>query len=314
MYFEREQKSHTGSGIAAGIAHTKDSIIIVFRGTNKGEWYSNFSIGEAEEHAGFSAAADFAVENLEEYLKDRKINSENFTLQITGHSRGGAVANITAKRMTDKKEFKTVSAYTFAAPNTTTSPLARSQGYKSIFNIINPEDFICYIPLEKWGYGRYGVDFELPKGELKANRELYEIMQSKFLLKTGYNHTGYPSGHEDVEKFLSAAGKLAPTISDYYNKDIPMYPNPVTLYEYMENAASLLAGEKSISKGMFLLGGSVSPSFHPITRFMMQGIRIEDVTDESSITHSAIGCAHTYETYDAWLQVLTEDYFDLQGQ
>ncbi len=309
VYFEREQSSHTGSGIAAGIARKQDGLILVFRGTNKGEWYSNFNIGEGQEHAGFSAAADFALEKLEAYIKDRNLSTKKLFLQITGHSRGGAVANLTAKRLIDNDTFKGVSAYTFASPNTTTSPAAHSDSYKGIFNITNPEDFICYIPLEAWGYTRYGTDLELPQGELRENRELYEKMQSEFLLLTDYNHTGYPNGHRDVEKFLSAAGKLAPTVYDYYNKEIPMYPNPITLYEYMENAASLLGGEKSLSKGMLLLGGSVSPSLHPITRFMMQGIRIEDVTEDSSITHSAIGCGHTYETYGAWLSVLNEDFF-----
>lgn len=309
VYFERTQNSQTGSGIAAGIARNQEGMILVFRGTNKGEWYSNFHIGKEAEHAGFSAAADFALEKLEAYVKDRSLNTKSLFLQITGHSRGGAVANLTAKRLIDKNTFKGVSAYTFASPNTTTSPAARSESYKGIFNVTNPEDFICYIPLEAWGYTRYGTDYELPRGELEENRELYEKMQSRFLLLTDYNHTGYPNGHKDVKKFLSAAGKLAPTVFDYYNKEIPLYPNPITLYEYMENAASLLGGEKSLSKGMLLLGGSVSPSFHPITRFMMQGIRIEDVTEDSSITHSAIGCGHTYETYEAWLDVLSEDYF-----
>ncbi len=313
-YFERNQDSHAGNGIAAGVACKEGSVILVFRGTHKGEWYSNFNIGEGQEHAGFSAAADFALENLMKYIKDRNLTPESLSLQITGHSRGGAVANIMAKRLIDKGTLKEISAYTFASPNTTTSAGAHSDSYKSIYNIINPEDFICYIPLEIWGYSRYGADFELPRGELRENRELYEKMQSKFLLLTGYNHTGYLSGHEDVENFLSAAGRLAPTVYDYYNKEIPLYPNPITFYEYMENAASLLGGEKSISKGMLLLGGSVSPSFHPITRFMMQGIRIEDMSEDSSITHSAIGCAHTYETYGAWLEVLNEDYFDLQVQ
>ncbi len=308
-YFERKQDSHSGSGIAAGVACKEGNLILVFRGTNKGEWYSNFNIGRETEHAGFSAAADFALDNLKAYINKHDLLTENLNIQITGHSRGGAVANITAKRLIDEDAFRSVVAYTFASPNTTSAPHAHADIYKSIYNIINPEDFICYVPLEIWGYGRYGVDLELPKGELRENREIYEKMQSEFLLRTGYNHTGYPSGHEDVEKFLSAAGNLAHTTYDYYNKEIPLYPNPITLYEYMENAASLLAGEKSISKGMLLLGGSVSPSFHPITRFMMQGIRIEDISEDSSITHSAIGCAHTYETYDAWLQVLDKDYF-----
>lgn len=308
-YFERNQQGHTGSGIAAGVGHTKDKIILVFRGTNKGEWYSNFSIGESTEHSGFSAAADYSLEMFEEYLTRHNLKKENFSLCITGHSRGGAVANICAKRLIEGGGFSSIIAYTFASPNTTTAENAHSEKFRSIYNIINTEDFICYIPLEKWGYQRYGTDLELPTAGEKENREIYEKMQSEFLLKTGYNHTGYTGGHSDVESFLSAAGNLAPTISDYYRKEISVHPNRITLYEYMENAATLLSGEKSLSKGMILLSGGISPKFHPLTKFMLQGIRIEDISEESSISHSAIGCGHTYETYGAWLKVLDEDYF-----
>lgn len=308
-YFERNQQGHTGSGIAAGIGHTNDKILIVFRGTNKGEWYSNFSIGEGTEHSGFSAAADFSLEILEDYISRHNLEKYRFTLTIAGHSRGGAVANICAKRLIEQNDYSSIIAYTFASPNTTAAENAHSDKYKSIYNIINTEDFICYIPLEKWGYKRYGTDLTLPTAGEKENLEIYEKMQSKFLLKTGYNHTGYTGGHSDVASFLSAAGNIAPTVSDYYKKEISVYPNRITLYEYMENAATLLSGEASLSKGMLLLSGGISPKFHPLTKFMLQGIRIEDISEESTISHSAIGCGHTYETYEAWLKVLNEDYF-----
>lgn len=312
-YYSRNQNSVSGNGIAFGIAQTEEegytTVTAVFRGTHKGEWYSNFNIGNGTEHAGFSAAADYAIEEIESYLDSLGMDKASVNMVITGHSRGGAVANIVAKRLIDEGILRQVTAYTFASPNTTVSPDAKLQKYMHIYNILNPEDFIGYIPLERWGYTKYGIDLELPREGTPNFEELYAEMKKGFLLRTGYEHTGYPKHHKDVEEFLNAAANIAPTTEDYYSNEVTVSPHRVTLYDYMNKVAALLSGDEPLSSGMFLVASRNSPLFRKMTDFMMEGISIEDVAQTNDITKSAIGNGHTYETYAAWMDALDENYF-----
>ncbi len=312
-YISRNQEGTFGSGIAFSASvkreGDKTTVLLVFRGTHKGEWYSNFNIGEGTEHAGFSAATDFAQKEIEEYIAANKLSKQSLDVVITGHSRGGAVANLLAKRLVDSKEYKSVTAYTFATPNTTTAENAKASEYSTIYNIINPEDFIGYIPLNKWGYTRYGIDMEFLRNTDENYEENYTAMQKIFEELAGFPHTGYPFGASDVQIFLNTACKIAPTVSDYYNKELTVAPHRLTLYDYMQKVGALLSGDDTLANGMFLLSSSATPLFDTLTRFMMEGISLEDMAKSADITASAVNCAHTYETYMAWLEVLPEDYF-----
>lgn len=312
-YISRNQQSNFGSGIAfsASVKREADktTVLLVFRGTHKGEWYSNFQIGEGREHAGFSAATDFALTEFEGYIDANNLSKKNLRLVITGHSRGGAVANLLAKRLVDSDAYKSVTAYTFASPATTTAQDAKSPAYKFIYNILNPEDFICYIPLEKWGYSRYGTDMEFLCNTDEGYEENYTVMENIFEELAGYAHTGYPRGASDVGIFLDTAYKIAPTVRDYYNKELAVTPHRLTLYDYMQKVGALLCGDDTLSNGMFLVSSSATPLFDTLTGFMMEGICLEDVAKKADITASAVNCAHTYETYMAWLEVLPEEYF-----
>ncbi|MBQ8000959.1 MAG: DUF2974 domain-containing protein [Ruminococcus sp.] len=313
-YICRNQDSTFGSGIAFGIAVSKQEsttqVLAIFRGTNKGEWYSNFQIGEGIEHAGFAPATDFAQAEVERYLEALGIDASKAKILITGHSRGGAVANLLAKRLTDEAKFSSVTAYTFASPNTTTAQSAKSSQYNNIYNLINPEDFICYIPLTDWGYTKYGVDLEFPRDIQQGYEEQYAQMQQTFEEFAGYSHIGYPMGGSDVRLFLRTAAQIAPTLSDYYNKELTVTPHRMTLDNYMQKVAALLCGDNTLQNGMFLVSSGGSNLFDTLTQFMMEGIQIEDVAKDADITTSAINCGHTYETYSAWLSVLDAEYFE----
>ncbi len=312
-YISRNQSTAYGSGIAFSVCAKKEgdsaTVLLVFRGTHKGEWYSNFNIGEGTEHAGFSAATDFAQAKAESYIASLGVDLSRLDIVITGHSRGGAAANLLAKRFIDCARYKSVTAYTFACPNTTTADDAKAPVYSTIYNLINPEDFICYIPLEKWDYTRYGTDMEFLCNTESGYEENYSEMEEIFEELAGYPHTGYPFGASDVRIFLDTAHKIAPTINDYYNKELTVVPHRLTLYDYMQKVGALLCGDDTLANGMFLVSSGATPLFDNLTKFMMEGISLEDMAKEADITASAIGCAHTYETYKAWLEVLPEEYF-----
>lgn len=135
-------------------------VALSIRGGGYGnEWVSNFNLGNTEVHKGFLLASDDVIKNLYMYLGE---NTENTKLWITGYSRGGAVANITAARLTDdrKVRLENIFAYTFAAPRGTVSKSADK--YENIFNIVSENDLVPFIAPSKWGYQRYGKDMYFP--------------------------------------------------------------------------------------------------------------------------------------------------------
>ncbi|MGL5440534.1 MAG: lipase family protein [Filifactoraceae bacterium] len=213
----------------------KEIVLFVVRGTNgtHSEWSSNFDVGAdtkeyydatgedvTEEkhphwknkynHKGFDVTANRVIEKVDDYLSRHSLNSGS--ILITGHSRGAAVANLLAKSFVDKKKFN-VYAYTFATPNNTT---AKNVGnYNEIFNIVNNDDLIPYMPLTKWGFNKYG---QIRKISVKDNYEdssAFDNKKSSFEWLTGedYNLDG------GTTRTVNAFGKLANNREELYVMD-----------------------------------------------------------------------------------------------
>lgn len=144
----------------------KTVLAITVRGTNSTieEWSSNCDIGDISKdtdsddwintlnHKGFDIAANRIRDLVEEYIDGEKLDRDSLVYWVTGHSRGAAIANIVGANL--EKEGKTAFTYTFATPNCTLDPQAKS--YRSIFNVINEDDFVPCLPMEYWGYTTYG--------------------------------------------------------------------------------------------------------------------------------------------------------------
>ena len=144
----------------------KTVLAVVVRGTNGTiqEWTSNFDVGQlstdtasddwtnTENHKGFDITANRITKLVEQYISQNGISKSSLVYWVTGHSRGAAIANIIGANL--EKSGCTAFTYTFAAPNTTLAADAKS--YKTIFNIINADDFVPCLPMAAWGYTRYG--------------------------------------------------------------------------------------------------------------------------------------------------------------
>lgn len=145
---------------------TKTVLAIVVRGTNGTlqEWASNFDVGElstntstddwtnTKNHKGFDITANRITKLVNKYITENGLSKSSLVYWVTGHSRGAAIANIMGANL--EKAGSTAFTYTFAAPNTTLATDAKS--YKTIFNIINNDDFVPCLPMAAWGYTRYG--------------------------------------------------------------------------------------------------------------------------------------------------------------
>lgn len=142
------------------------------------EWISNIDVGSSSKtygkhpqwtdkkmHKGFEVTANRIMKELDKYIKEHRHDDKGKekSILITGHSRGAAIANIIGKKYEDMyKENESIKpyTYTFATPAVSVESKSKLRSYKTIFNLINTDDVVPCLPLQVWGYGRYGRDLE----------------------------------------------------------------------------------------------------------------------------------------------------------
>ncbi len=201
-------------------------IAILVRGTKKNyEWVSNFNLGTGKVHKGFSEAEKELYENLIKYLKKEKIKlNDNTRFWVTGHSRGAAVGNLLAKRLTNKYGKERVYAYTFATPRVATN--AKKSGYENIYNYLNIGDFVTEVApnmkvltgkepkTNEWSYNRYGVDITLKTNKKKMKNNFKNLTAKVKIEYKGFGEEGKKSL---LKAFISYAGKNA---KSYYKERV----------------------------------------------------------------------------------------------
>lgn len=150
----------------------REIILLQVRGTNgtNEEWSSNFDVGadsieytnatgehpqwnNKENHKGFDVATNRIIAEVNNYITEHSLRTKPKSILITGHSRGAAISNILGKYFEDDGGYKSYT-YAFATPNTTVN--SGSASYKTIFNIVNEDDIVPYMPIEHWGFKKYG--------------------------------------------------------------------------------------------------------------------------------------------------------------
>lgn len=297
-------------GVAIASKQINDTciVLVVLRGTYEQEWYSNFDIGDDVKstltHKGFYNASQFVLQKIKMYMENYSIDKENVRFVVTGHSRGAAIANLTSAALIDKYSSDKVYAYTFATPNTTTDTNVGAQKYSGIFNFVNPQDFICHIPLEQWGFSKYGttINFNTDSTNSKAMSDSVSAYYQKYTNSTlkSFDDT------KSITSFLNSAYELAPTVDDYYNKKYEISGLTLSLYDYMMTVSYLLNNENVIANGLIMLGSDASV-FEPITSFLLSGMGAGDSLSQLDYNNSLIAYAHMPQTYLAWLDAYIEN-------
>ena len=215
---------------------TRDIFFITVRGTNgtHEEWSSNFDIGSdtqnyyaitgehpdwlnKQNHKGFDVTANRIITAFETYLQELEAQGlvdpdVQRSIFITGHSRGAAIANLLGKHFEDDPGFKSYT-YTMAAPYSTTDPNCGS--YKTIFNIMNTDDLVPYLPMEAWGFRKYGETLNMSIIEcFEGDNYLGDPnMTFEALFGTGYNSNGY------VDACVNAFVAMTADRNSYYVLD-----------------------------------------------------------------------------------------------
>lgn len=137
------------------------------------EWASNFRLGTTGEAEGIASAADKVCE---EYLADYLALNPNLTVALAegkvafwvqGYSRGGAIANLTAKRLVDVYQAAGNDVYAYCL-NEQKSGVSMAENperdYTVIHNVIDPADPVPYFAPAEMGFKRYGLDHYLFSG------------------------------------------------------------------------------------------------------------------------------------------------------
>ncbi len=167
-----------------------DQIVVVVRGTYNKEWYGNFDMtgtfydASVDTHWSFEKAADSLHYHLDKYISkleaENNLKNQDIQIVVTGHSRGAAVSNLLATWLTDIRDGKKASgtdigsvyAYTFATPNVAESEKILQTNYSNIHNYCFTDDFVANLPLEAWGWGKYGNTYWATAADLK-NKPYY---------------------------------------------------------------------------------------------------------------------------------------------
>lgn len=149
-------------GVAAGFKYVKEGDYYIVAASIRGgdyesEWMSNLTLGTSDNASGFQAAADKVANGfLYDYVENNetlKNAKDKIKVWITGFSRGAAVANLSAKILSDRFGSNDVFAYCFATPQGATT---NSSAYDNIRNVVYDDDVVPKLAPSYMNFVRYG--------------------------------------------------------------------------------------------------------------------------------------------------------------
>lgn len=187
-------------------------------------------ISGVDDHSGYFRAAEEICAELSRWIGESHDAGAEVSVLLTGHSRGGAIANLIAAELdeamavdqqvmqqqvpTSFSQVSAVYAHTFAAPATTVSSQAHAERYSNIFNIVNPSDIMPYLPLRSWGYERYGVNLYLPAVDGVDFDAKYEDMRHSYVQTVGVESGCDPADKRVIDRVINDVSNQIETARD----------------------------------------------------------------------------------------------------
>lgn len=200
----------------------KTVVAVILQGTaSNDEWKSNLRLGDSlldlpTVHAGFNATEKAVHKKLNTFLNTNKLKKGSVAFWVTGHSRGAAVANIMAKRLSDTYGKSNVYAYTFASPKVVKVSTKTTKKYSNIFNYVNPDDVVTRIPTKD----TKSLEDELDRAGI-LNEEKLKSGLNKIGLSISVNFElgTYRRFGTDIEMSSEDHSTMAETFSDITGVD-----------------------------------------------------------------------------------------------
>ncbi len=277
-------------------------VMVLVRGTfGRDEWISNLNMANEwgkdpkletarmpQFHEGFSKAADDVMETLAAYVASNKIDLATAKILVTGHSRGGSVANLIGSRLDNAADAdaqspfaavkpENVFVYTFASPNVTIKKTLEVDDakYHNIFNIVSPEDIVPLLPFPAWHGARYGRTLVLKSFNYLPltgswTHPGYCGMKKHFKKICGYDYHHMLLGTNITAKVPDLALKICPTVNHYYwvKPEMREEGNTTCTHSYLEMVLwKALASADDEARDLSLAGdiGTLVSSYDTLT-------------------------------------------------
>ena len=180
---------------------------IPIKGTGQNaEWFSDLYLGNnGQYHEGFYITARKIWNDLISCFKSDGNSRNRRIVWLTGHSRGAALANILGDMLNTSNYTNPnhMFCYTFACPAVSKNACY----YSNIFNYNNVGDFVPLLPLESWGYGRFGHTEETSLAGLSN-------FMNRFRDDYGRDYSGYASN----SNWFAMINDLVKSEDDYKDK------------------------------------------------------------------------------------------------
>ena len=154
------------------VAESGDAIIVAFRGTQPNRPMDWFVDARATRETGITTSARSTTVSTArsgkygasllpkgEVLPKRLVNRGNKTIWITGHSLGGALAELCAAQAMFVSRIPVQGVYTFGQPRVGNKDFAAAVNEKlgsGIFRFVNDRDIVPRVPLFTMGFCHYG--------------------------------------------------------------------------------------------------------------------------------------------------------------
>ena len=318
-------------------------------GSHEKQWYSNFDPEgvqretfadrggaphsmDPKAHRGFDDAQEYVYFNLKNYIDDLKedgYTSDSIKIVLTGHSRGAAAANLLAARLVNEQNTDSalakegnITAYTFATPRPTTDKKIGDSKYNCIFNIVNPEDFVTKVMLQKWGYGRYGITYTLPSRTNDKNWKTYlNAMRPYFKEYTGYTYEPYLFGEAATYTVINTMGNNVKTAHELYtNAYAAIWKTDIKLvekwnvFDFFKKTLLPVVAEGTVDLGTFAkIFAGPGTLYREILTYLSfadvdlpKSISVNDIRDDFETTFGRkFREAHDAATYCAYMQALS---------
>lgn len=270
-----------------------NQILVCIRGTEGNEWEGNmYMAGDKEWYPlndpaqkempySFVQAKRSVEIGLSNYINENKIDLNGAVITITGHSRGGAVANLVSADLTSNPQMVFVDsfdkapdvfAYTFATPNCVVAPIE----YPNIFNHRFTDDFVPKVPLNSWGFGAHGITRYATAQNLFDTNKLFKDDVSN----SRYSKAFLVFAKNEANKLIGGIGNRWKSVKDYYNiylydmyGSILMWDN-FNLFQFMKDIVAKAIHNDKIAIGVLVELATVKNTYEivpKIARFFAEG-------------------------------------------
>jgi len=151
------------------VVSNADALLVAFKGTDPlvlATWITDLAAlpKRPDIHGGFSAALEAVWDELRTVLTNEGRGKRVF---VTGHSLGGALAVLAARRARDELGLTVAAVYAFGMPRAGDAAFGTS--YDALTNVsyrfVYGDDFVAQVPPSHWGFRHVGRRFSCARGD-----------------------------------------------------------------------------------------------------------------------------------------------------